>query len=299
MTPPPLRAIFYHMDPLPAEKLINNLSCYFQSRRDVAFAFLFGSCAAGTSGPMSDVDLGVYFYPKSNEFEIEDDVSYQGEDTIWADTETICGREVDLLVMNRAPARLVSTALSEGVELSMASRPLFLKVLLAAGSLFDEYVDFTRSFLEIKARSRSLSETDRDRLLRIIDFIETELADAIQFQELSYETYQNDSGTRRNVERWVENCVNASIDAAKLIVASRKQHIPQTYRETILRLKTIDIFSPEAIDTLAGFTRLRNILAHEYLDLRFDHIRRFVDQAPPLYSRFIILLRNFLKQDDG
>ena len=73
MTPPPLRAIFKHMDHIPAEKLINNLSCYFQSRRDVAFAFLFGSCAAGANGPMSDVDLGY-----DSNYPTGEETAYQG-----------------------------------------------------------------------------------------------------------------------------------------------------------------------------------------------------------------------------
>jgi len=32
----------------------------------------------------------------------------------------------------------------------------------------------------------------------------------------------------------VENCEDASIDAGKILLASEKQHIPQTYREALI-----------------------------------------------------------------
>jgi len=202
-------------------RTIRDLSSYFEGRSDIAFTYLFGSFSRGNPGPLSDVDVGVYFFPKGDELEIENAVFYEDEDHIWADLEKICRREVDLLVTNRGPARVVKTALSEGLELFMRDRSLFIRVLLGAGRLFDEYGNFARSFMEIKARSCSLSESDRDRLRRIVDFLETELDDLSQFRTLDYKEYQKNSSPRRNVERWVENCVNASIDAAKIIVASQ------------------------------------------------------------------------------
>lgn len=33
---------------------------YLQNKRDVKFAYLFGSCAKGEAGPLSDIDLAVY-----------------------------------------------------------------------------------------------------------------------------------------------------------------------------------------------------------------------------------------------
>jgi predicted nucleotidyltransferase len=40
------------------------LKNYFQKRKDIAFAFLYGSQAKGNATPLSDVDIAVYFYPK-------------------------------------------------------------------------------------------------------------------------------------------------------------------------------------------------------------------------------------------
>jgi uncharacterized protein YutE (UPF0331/DUF86 family)/predicted nucleotidyltransferase len=277
-------------------EIIQELSSYFSQRFDTAFSVLFGSLSRGASGPISDIDVAVYFYPREGELEIEEEVYYEGEDEIWAHIDHISGIETDLLVMNRAPARLVYTALSEGTVLHINDRALFLRVMLATGRLSEEYEAFSESFFQIKARSTSLSGVDRDRLLRILDFLETELEDVKDFTEMSYEEYLKDSGKRRNLERWVENCVNASIDTGKILLASEKQHIPQTYRETLTRLKVFESFPPALMDQLAGNTRLRNILAHEYLDLKFSHIKKFVQTAEDSYRDFIQCVRSHIAE---
>lgn len=282
------------MPKLSSDEIIQELSSYFSNRFDIAFAVLFGSHSRGQSGPISDIDVAVYFYPRSGELEIEDEVYYDAEDEIWAYIDHAAGVEPDLLVMNRAPARIVYTALSEGTILHINNRALFLRVLLTTGRLFEEYGEFSEAFSEIKARSTSLSAVDRDRLLRILDFLETELDDAEDFAGLSYDEYIKDSGKRRNVERWVENCVNASIDAGKILLASEKQHIPQTYRETLTQLQALENFSPTLMDHLALNTRLRNILAHEYIDIKFNHIKKFVQTAEESYRDFITRVRKHL-----
>jgi len=284
------------MPEISKDEIIHELSSYFSGRSDVACAVLFGSLTGGRYGPLSDIDVAVYFYPQSSELEIEEDVFYDQEDEIWAHIDHATGRETDLLVMNRVPARLVYTALSEGSVLQINDRALFLKLLLTTGRMFEEYGEFSDSYLKIKARSTSLSAMDRDRLLRTLDFLETELDDVKDFYGLSCDEFMKDSGKRRNVERWVENCVNASIDAGKILLASEKQHIPQTYRETLVRLKTLGNFSPDLLDRLAAHTRLRNILAHEYLDIKFPYIDNFIRTAEELYRDFIACVRRYIAE---
>jgi uncharacterized protein YutE (UPF0331/DUF86 family) len=97
------------------------------------------------------------------------------------------------------------------------------------------------------------------------------------------------------LERWVENLVNASIDIAKILLASEKQPLPQTYRETLWRLKTLPGFQGEWVDGLAEHARLRNILAHEDLDLRFRYLFEFVSSAESLYSSLIEATEQFLE----
>jgi len=275
--------------------IISTLTSFFENQTEVAFAFLFGSVSRQSHRAGSDIDVGVYFYPQSGELEIEEDLFYEAEDRLWGQLVDISGMETDLVVLNRAPARLVYTILSEGIALSISDRSLYLRVLLSTGRLFEEYGEFIESFTEVKARSGSLSATDKERLIRIVDFLETELGDVAEFRNLSYQMYTGDSAQRRNTERWIENLVNASIDVAKVIIASEKQPIPQTYRESLKRLETIEVFSAAMLECVAGNTRLRNILAHEYIDIRFRHIERFINTAEQCYSEFIDGVKEFIR----
>jgi predicted nucleotidyltransferase/uncharacterized protein YutE (UPF0331/DUF86 family) len=266
--------------------IVEKLRAYFEGRDDISFAVLFGSRAKGLAGEDSDVDIAVYFRTSGRELDLEsEDEPFPGEDALWSDLERILGTPVDLLVLNRAAASVAAAALIEGAVVHCEDELLYGRYLNAATVLAEDERRFAESYLEVKARSRSLSEIDRDRLARIVDFIGTELADSESVASISRAKYLGDSAFRRNVERWVENLVNASIDAAKILIAANRQAVPQTYRETLLRLSSIPEFAPGDPEELAAFSKLRNLLAHEYLDLRYPSIENFVLRGPPLFRR--------------
>ncbi len=283
---------------LELDTLIKRLQSYFAGRRDVAFAFLFGSYAKGLQRDVSDLDVGVYFFPKGELWELEEDIEYPEETNIWGDIDALAGKEIDLIVLNRASARLVYTILTEGVPLVVHSPSLCWKILLQAGRLVEEYLDFTVSYIEVKNRSTSLSALDKERIIRILDFLKSELRDAPQFVSITYEEYTIQPSLRRNLERWVENLVNASLDIAKILLASEKQPLPQTYRETLKRLQTLPGFQGEWAEKLADNTRLRNILAHEYLDIRFRYLVEFASSAEMVYSKLMEAAHQFVYHQD-
>ena len=106
------------------------------------------------------------------------------------------------------------------------------------------------------------------RLIKHITFLENELEDFEAFKSLSWEEYQRERSKRRDVERWIENIVNSSIDISKIILVSEKVSLADTYRELVASLSLIPGFSKEDMETLAEWVRFRNIIAHEYLDIR-------------------------------
>jgi predicted nucleotidyltransferase len=95
-------------------ELVDKLKSYFSKREDIAFVFLFGSQAKGLATPSSDIDVAVYFYPRRRRpIEFEEPVYYEKEGEIWADIEKLLKREVELLVLNRAPATISASAIRE------------------------------------------------------------------------------------------------------------------------------------------------------------------------------------------
>ncbi len=87
-----------------------------------------------------------------------------------------------------------------------------------------------------------MTKEDKERLIKHIDFLERELKDFPVFQKLTWKEYQNINEKRRNVERWIENLVNASIDIGKIILAMENIPIPQTYRDILINFGCHKLF---------------------------------------------------------
>lgn len=275
------------------------LERYLLSRGDVGFAVLFGSAAAGRETEESDVDVALYLRPPdpgSSLLEIEGESVFPQEEELWAAIEHIVGREVDLLILNRAPASVAASAIGEGRLLAVNDHDLYRRYAVAVTTEAEEFRDFLEDFIRVRRRSRSLSAGDRERLLRIAQYLRDELADAELYVNADRRRYMEDAHFRRALERWVENLVNASIDVGKIVVASRNLAIPQTYRETMAALEAVDEFSSLAGE-LARNTRTRNALAHEYLDIRYSEVSRVAAEAAGLYGKLAEAVDAFLARE--
>ncbi len=137
----------------------SELRKYFKDRKDVAFAFLFGSQATGSATIRSDVDIAVYFYPeKRKPIEVEEEVFYDGEDKIWSDLERLLNKEVELLVLNRVPATVAASAI-KGIPLAINDWGLYLDFMLVVTDIAEDFREFIitdymeRSGIERKGKS--------------------------------------------------------------------------------------------------------------------------------------------------
>jgi len=123
--------------------MIERLKEYFSRRKEVAFAFLYGSQATGNATKLSDVDIGVYFYPqKRRPVECEKEVFYPTENEIWSDLEQILKREVELLVLNRVSASVASSAI-RGVPLAINDWNLYLDFMEVITDIAEDYAEST------------------------------------------------------------------------------------------------------------------------------------------------------------
>lgn len=255
------------------EQLVATVRSALDEFPDISFAFLFGSAASERLRADSDIDLAVY--GSSEGLEIESDRRLVHEIDIQIAVERATGRNVDLLVLNRAPATVCSAALLHGLPVLVRNGSLYSRYFLAVTSVAIDFLETEREFRRIRDRSASLSDIDRNRLLRILEFIQQELEDQPEFETVTHHRYQSDRGMRRNLDRWVEILINAGIDAAKIILASEHREVPQTYGQILELIEETPPF-----DTLSGrlkhLAALRNLMAHEYLDLRFTRVQEFV-----------------------
>lgn len=101
-------------------------------RPEVAFAFLFGSTARGTSGSLSDVDVAVWLQ------DLDAHQRFQWRRQWSARLEDALGRSVDLVVLNDASPLVRHRVLRDGIPL--VDQQPELRVRLATRWLLD-YLD--------------------------------------------------------------------------------------------------------------------------------------------------------------
>ncbi|MBU1262439.1 nucleotidyltransferase domain-containing protein [bacterium] len=112
---------------------------YFGKRPEVAFTFLFGSQASGKVTSLSDVDIALYFYPQHPKpIEFEEPQFYKQETEIWVELERLLKKEVELIVLNRAPATISASAI-RGVPIVIKDWGLYLDFMETVTS---EAIDF-------------------------------------------------------------------------------------------------------------------------------------------------------------
>jgi predicted nucleotidyltransferase len=120
---------------------IEALKQYFGNRKDIAFAFLFGSYARGTATTISDVDIAVYFYPeKRRPIEFEEENFYKGEDEIWDGLERLLKKEVEMLVLNRVSMTVAAGAI-RGIPLAINDWGLYLDFMEVATTEAEDFID--------------------------------------------------------------------------------------------------------------------------------------------------------------
>jgi uncharacterized protein YutE (UPF0331/DUF86 family)/predicted nucleotidyltransferase len=270
------------------------LKKYFAKNPQIIMAYVFGSYAKDRVMSESDFDIAVYYKPENRRIEYEMDREYPNESEIWSDVGRIVGVNTDFVVMNRCPSTLAFEILQTGKPIIIKDRGLWLEFYLIVSSVAEDFMEFAKDFYAIRQRSASLSELEKHSLRRRIVFLENEIGEINVFKDLTFGIYETDRNRRRIVERWIENIINATIDIAKIILASEKKEIPKTYQGTLELFGILIGLEEKSVKELSEFANLRNILAHEYLDILFKRIRNFIDEAEPIYKYLIDFVNKLL-----
>jgi predicted nucleotidyltransferase len=136
------------------EKILSWLRDYFEKKEKVLMAFLFGSWAKNLEVIESDMDIAVFFKPGTGVLESHGTESYyEIEKQIWAEIEKIAGIEVDLLVLNRAPATVADSAL-RGIPLVIKDRNCYMDFLLKTTSEAIDFREWVEGYWRLKAKRR-------------------------------------------------------------------------------------------------------------------------------------------------
>jgi hypothetical protein len=118
------------------DKKIKLLKEYFEKQPEVLLAFVFGSYAKGFAMKESDFDLGIYLSDKK----LENKISSQAT--------RILEKNIDLILLNEAPASLISNILKTGIPLTVKNKKLFWELYLKASTEAEDFLYFFERFLK-------------------------------------------------------------------------------------------------------------------------------------------------------
>src|SRR4030042_1601150 len=135
------------------EEVMSRLKDYFKRREEVLMAFLFGSWSKEQAGIESDMDIAVYFKPKTNSLEWQADSYYETEEEIWLKIEKITGMEVDLLVLNRAAATVADSAI-KGIPIIVKDHGIYMDFLLRVTSEATDFREWVDKYWRLKEKRK-------------------------------------------------------------------------------------------------------------------------------------------------
>lgn len=133
-------------------------------------AFVFGSYISGKKTSESDFDVAAYLKPEQKSVEVEGENFYPSENKIWQDVEKIVGINTDLVVLNRASSTLSFAVIQEGFPIIIKDHSLYMRFYLIVSSAAEYFREFAKDFWEIKRRSMSLSEIDKETAEKLSEF---------------------------------------------------------------------------------------------------------------------------------
>ena len=278
--------------------VLEKLKTYFENKPEVVIALLFGSQAENRANAASDWDIGIYFKPKEYS-ELETSSDYPNESKIWSELINITGSDlVDLVVLNRASPSLLYQTLQKGEPISIKNRGLYLDLLNKSGYEAADWWDFVADYWQISERSKSLAPENKARIIEYLRFLENEYEELDAIKKITWKNYLEDGFKRKIIERWVENMAMSALDIAKVVLASEKKEAPSSYKETLRTFAILHLdLSPEEAESFGEIARLRNIVVHDYLDLKWKRISAFVAKAETLYPNFIARAKEIINQD--
>ncbi len=136
---------------------------------------------------------------------------------------------------------------------------------------------------------------DKNRVLLRVNFIIQQLTYLKEYEFISFDSYLNNFEKKATIERTLELMIQAAIDINRhLITKKLRLPFPETAKDSFLRLQQENILTEELAEELAKSAGLRNILAHEYLEIDDIIIYQSIPLALIQYSLYIQQIITYL-----
>lgn len=141
-----------------------------------------------------------------------------------------------------------------------------------------------------------MKQSDKTKIILAFEYIESELKFLSDYEKnVDWHVYQTQRAKRLEIERWVESLINATLDISKVFFVLRGDEVPETSREILYKIGSQIFEKEDQPEAFSEFAKIRNTLAHRYLDIKWNDIKKFIKLAPELYPPFL----SFIKKELG
>ena len=258
----------------------------FEGDEDVLLAYLFGSRVKGLHQPISDIDIAVLL--RDNSLEKQAALTYK-----IAKALKIPEDRVDLVDLSRASPHLKYNVLRCGVKLidRGLGESLTREVTELSPERREEFSILLRSWLcEDPQINREALSRRIDEILRNTALIRERYAG----KPLGW--LLEDLERTLALERAMERIIEAMVDICRHLVSAKMLGLVEERSEYPLRLAEHKIMPKDLAEKVAELARLRNILAHRYLEVDYARLQaKALEVAEQTTPSFIKWLRGLLK----
>ena len=139
-----------------------------------------------------------------------------------------------------------------------------------------------------------MRRADRSKLISSLDYLLKELPFLSGYErEVDWKVYQTQRSKRLEIERWVESLINATLDISKVLLTAGSEEVPETSREILFKVGSLVFDREVKAEAFSELAKIRNTLAHRYLDVKWEDIKRFLQLVPEVYPLFL----DFVKKE--
>lgn len=106
--------------------------------------------------------------------------------------------------------------------------------------------------------------------------------------------YATDALLHSAGERWLQLLVEAASDVSRLLLAGMDVDAETTSSASFRRLAEEGIIPHDLADVLQGYTKTRNIIVHDYLDIDHADVYGKLERAADVFGRYALCVEKAL-----
>jgi uncharacterized protein YutE (UPF0331/DUF86 family) len=119
----------------------------------------------------------------------------------------------------------------------------------------------------------------KGRIAETVQFITREMKEFDdEYTKVTWDEYQRDSKTQKIIDRTVENILNALVEICGTVLAEEGK-TADNYGETLRMAADMFGFKKDESKEFAKLASHRNRLVHRYLNMKWQAIRAYKEQA--------------------